>query len=529
MAFFQSLTEFFQSIFMSSHPEVKKRQMIRKLENELKTIAPTLYKNSLVQPNFAEAIRILFVNTKNIEDILSQTICSEDIARSRHFEEQLLLTGFSSQQQEVLQSLKYENRKSNAKKASSLNRYFESEHRKLENVVKEMNSMEFVKIDRVLDKIRQLNDICKFSYISTLKIFDNTFSTANNYQPHFSAVPADLLETSFLDLYYVLADMDISTSLFNAILALAELKNHKDLSDRENQNLKENLKKIQGLLKHVFTNEILILLIRIAKQDNSFVPNRASYKENFRQKYASYLEDRFRVDEERLKSEIQDETISDEVNQIFGDKPLLTLKGYNSELNNQLMHSTSCGFMWVFPMQILKTFIKNFYEEHVKALLNDIVIEGMFNNSTYKTEFSSTVFACNESLERIEAFEQKFNRGNEFDEANITGLIHDSHKSQAFESTLKNLCTQINQEAKKLLQTETNNINFLNKKIDDLIVESKKPSSDVIQNLKVLMISSRNRDNSNIMESQYQQWNVFLEIMKNYVIIDAKDKSSRIN
>ena len=524
MSFIQSLTEFFQSIFMSSHPEIKKRQMVRKLENELKNLAPNLYKNSLVQPNFAEAIRILFVNTKTIENILSETICSDDIARSRHFEEQLLLTGFSSQQQEVLQSLAYENRKANAKKASSLNRYFESEHRKLETVVKEMNSMDFVKIDRVLDKIKQLYDICKFSYTSALRVFDSTFSTSNTYQPCFAPVPADLLENSLLDLYYVLADMDISTSVFNAILALAELKNRKSLSERESQNLKENLKKIQGLLKHVFTNAILVLLIRIAKQDNTFVPNRASYKGNFRKKYAEYLEERFRVDSERLKGEIQDETISDEVNQIFGDKPLISLKGYNAELNNQLKHSTSCGFMWVFPMQILKNFIKNFYEDHIKALLNDIVIEGMFNNSTYKTEFSSTVFACNESLERIEAFEQLFNRGNEFDEANITGLIHDSHKTQSFESTLKNLCTQINREAKELLQSETNNINSLNKKIDDLLVESKKPNSDVIQNLKVLMISSRNRDNSSIMENQHQQWNIFLEIMKNYVIIDAKEK-----
>lgn len=524
MSFIQALTEFFQSIFMSSHPEVKKRQMIRKLENELKSLAPNIYKNGLVEPNFAEAIRILFVNTKEIENILSETICSEDITRNRHFEEQLLLTGFSSEQQEILESLAYEKRKIGAKNASSLNRYFENEHKKLENVVKEMNSTEFIKIDYVLDRIKQLNDICKFGFVSALRLFDSSYSTSPNYVPNFASVPADLLETSLLDLYYVIADMDISTSLYKALLALAELKNGKTLSERQTQSLKENLKKIQGLIKHIFTNEILVLLIRIAKQDVEFVPNHASYKGSYRKKYANLLETRFRVDEERLKGELQDETISEEVNEIFGNTQLLSLRGYNTELNNQLKHSTPCSFMWVLPMQILKTFVKNFYEGHVKPLLNDIVIEGMFNNPTYKSDFSSTVFACNEILERIEGFEQMFNRGSEFDEANIVGLIHDSHKDQSFENSLKNLCEQINHEAKNLLQAEVNNINSLNKKISDIISESKKPSSDSIQNLKVLMISSRNRDNSNILESQHEQWNVFLEIMKNYVIIGGKEK-----
>ena len=38
-----------------------------------------------------------------------------------------------------------------------------------------------------------------------------------------SAVPPDLLEMALQDLYYVFADLDISTSLSNAIIALYQL------------------------------------------------------------------------------------------------------------------------------------------------------------------------------------------------------------------------------------------------------------------------------------------------------------------
>lgn len=175
-------------------------------------------------------------------------------------------------------------------------------------------------------------------------------------------------------------------------------------------------------------------------------------------------------------------------------------------------------------MQLLKNFIRLYFLEHVKPLLNDIVIEGFFMNPTYKSEFSSVVFAINDAAERIEAFEAKFKRGAVFDEANITSLIRDSHKDSSFESTLKDMVDRVNKTAKEVIQNETTNVFQLYKKIKDILVESKKPSSEIIQNLKVLMISSRNRDNSDFMESQYGQWKVFLEIMKNYVIIGTIEK-----
>ena len=52
-----------------------------------------------------------------------------------------------------------------------------------------------------------------------------------------------------------------------------------------------------------------------------------------------------------------------------------------------------------------------------------------------------------------------------------------------------------------------------------MIQDSKKPTSDTISNLKVLMMSSRNRDNTDLLEKQHANWEIFFEIMKNYAII----------
>ena len=68
-------------------------------------------------------------------------------------------------------------------------------------------------------------------------------------------------------------------------------------------------------------------------------------------------------------------------------------------------------------------------------------------------------------------------------------------------------------------------VNALNEKLayiaGELLADAKKPSSEIISNLKVLMMSSRNRDNTNFLEANYEKWNIFFEIMKNYVIINT--------
>ena len=517
------MADFFKSIISPSSPENLQRQAMRKIEADLKEDSPLLYKNGLVQPVFAETLRILYENTAPIMDILCDTFCSTDLDTSRRFEEQLLFTGFDPEACEIIGSMEFNRRKERAKDAENLNRHFEAEHKELEKVVKQLNSQEFIKIDQTFDKLKQLSDVCKYSYMTALKLFDPNFSTAPSYTPSFQALPPELLENSLQDLYFVFAELDITTAVFNAIVALAKLKNG-NVSDMEAARLKDNLQKIQSIAKNHFTKKALMLLIRLAKKNHDYIPERAIYNGAVRQKYADYLESRFRVDETRLKGEIQDERIGDEIKKVFSGEPLTSLKGYTKETDAVLRQSTPCSFVWIMPLQLLKNFFTKFYAEHVKPLLNDIVIEGYFNNAAYKSEFSGSVFTCNDSLERIEAFEAKFDRGKEFDEANITSLVRDSHKDPSFESTLKIMVEKINKEAKELVQAETTNVLQLYKKISDILVESKKPASDVITNLKVLMISSRNRENSDIMESQNGKWKIFLEIMKNYVIIGSIEK-----
>lgn len=520
MSFLQSLTEFFQNIFMSSSPEVQKRQKLRKIESEIKEVRPVIYKNDLVQPNFAEALRIMYKNTKSIDDLLSNTICSNDIQRNNRYTEQLLLTGYTAESQEVLESLNYDNEKQEAMNFDNLNHFFEKKHRELEEVVKQLNTADFVKIDSIIDKIKQLADICRYSYISAIKLFDMNFKALDDvYKPDFQPIPADMLETSLLDLYYVTADMTINITLSKAITAISELYYGSSFTTSKKQALISNLEKIESILNHIFTPDILIKLIRLSKHDPDFMPQKAQYHGNARQKFSDYLEGKFTANENRLKVEIKDETIGSEVKDLFGSEAIDVLAGYNSDTNTLLRQSSAGSFNWITPIEVTKTFLRIFYNDQVKALLNDIVIEGFFNNPTYKSDFSSAVYACNDSAGRIDKFEKSFARNGQFDEAVITGLIRDSHKDNDFALKLRDMVKTIDEQAKKTVQAEASNIYELYVLINEILIDSKKPNPDSISNLKVLMASSRNRDGSSLLDQQFSSWKIYLEIMKNYAII----------
>ena len=60
----------------------------------------------------------------------------------------------------------------------------------------------------------------------------------------------------------------------------------------------------------------------------------------------------------------------------------------------------------------------------------------------------------------------------------------------------------------------------------ELLTDAKKSKSDIVNNIKVLLASSRNRDNTGALDQQFEMWQVFLAIMKNYVIIGATGKKA---
>lgn len=526
MGFLKALKELFESIFMSSSPEVKKRTEMRKIEAELKGLPSQIIKNGLLQPNFAELFRVLYENTKPIDDILSATITSEDIHRNGRFEYELILTGFNSETQEKINSLSFENRKQQAMEdEDNLSKLIERQKHSMEAILKMLNSPTFLKIDDTLTHLKQLADICHFNYMSIIRVFAPDFDgfTPDSLGTVTVASPesvASLLQ----DLYYISVNFKVGMAEAHAVCALKQLASQRELSASEQDKIAGNLSKINSVFEKYLTADVLKKVICLGRKDSNIQFQAATYRSNSLKGFIEFFQSKFASDTERIKGEIKDYTVSFEIRELFGDTPLEEVKFYNAETNEFLRKNTPYSFIWITPMQVLKTFMSKFLTQSVRTVINNIVIEGFFNNQAYKSEFSSTVYSVNEIDNVIAEFEKSFEREQKNDEAELRGLVRDSRKDQDFLKKVGSMVDTINNQAHKIIQDQSKILYQMYMQIGELILDAKKSKSDVISNIKVLLNSTRNREGSNSMEQQHENWKMFLKIMKNYAILGELEK-----
>ncbi|QTQ10919.1 hypothetical protein HRI96_01145 [Treponema parvum] len=530
MGIFKLIKELFEAVFSSPSPEAQKRRQIKKLESELCALQPVIYKGGLLQPNFAEAVRQLYVHAKPLDDLFAVTINSEDVRRNENFMDKLVISGFSADEQAELESLSYENRKKEVKENdASASKIFDAQRRTVNKLLSKLNTQDFLKMDVVLADLMQLADFCHFNFISILKVFDRNFTGLDpNYETGFLPAEPKMMDRPLQDLFFLSGNLKITQSTVNAIFALVRIKEGDMLSDDVKNGVLTHLKTIRYILNHIVTAQALKTLIAVAQENPSVTPALASYKNSARQKFSTHLQEYFDADERRIKQEIKDETTNSELNSLFANHPIERLEGYNGELNSYIQDNSALSLQWIRPLEIVKTFLTIYLSDSIKSLLNGIVIEGFFNNPNYKTQFSSTVYTCSDSLERIKAFEAKFETNGEYATSKIRGFVQDSYKNADFSKQLASLIGRINDEAKGIMTHEVSSLFALSSEIGDLLIDAKKAKSEIIDNLKVLLLSSRNRDNSDLLERQYPSWKIFFDVMKNYTIINVKSANPAV-
>ena len=372
MGFLRALKELFESIFMSSSPEVKKRIEMRRIEGELKILPSQILKNGQLQPNFAEIIRVLYENCKPIDDILSNTINTGDIQRNGRFEYELIITGFDVASQEKFEELEYENRKQRIMGSNTpVNKIIESQRRTLENLMRQLNSPTFMKIDSTISSLKQLADICHFNYINIIHLFDRDFdglsSTSLGLVSSSSPAPvAAILQ----DLFYLSGSFKIDVAEMRAVCALKQLLVGHSLSEAEKESINGNLKKINSVFTKYLNQAVMKNIITLGKNDTNISFQFATYRSNSLKTFIDFMEKKFSSDSERIKGEVKDYTVSFEIHELFGETKLEEFKVYNAETNEFLRVNTPYSFIWITPLQVIKTFMSIFITANVKSVLD---------------------------------------------------------------------------------------------------------------------------------------------------------------
>ncbi len=527
MSFFKAVINLFKSLFSGSSSEPHFKGELKQLENELKNIQPQLYKNGFLTPNMAELFHILYTESKILFTLFSETIAVEDTQKANKYTDTLITTGFFAENLELWNSLHYDARKKELEQRGEDHKVYEEQHKRLDKILHLLDTEDFKKIENVIRELDRLVDICRFNYVSVLHQFDPSFTADNpSYTPEFRSVPLSDVENTIMDIYYISSSLEVKVPEARAVSALAELRKGKSLTEEENQKIIQSLKKINAVFRNILTKSTLQRMIFLSKNSVEHHLQTAQYTRKILQPFKERLRKQYDADTKRIRSEFQDFKILKELMELFGPRELIPLRGYNQENNQYIQENTTESFQYVTPVQILNTFVKMYIPDSILSLLNDIVVEGFFNNPLYKTEFAAAVFACSECKNRILEFEKTFEKNGENDIVLIKSYTQEGQQNTDLIKKMTQMIENANSQARVLIETQTNYFNDLSGKIEALLSEAKKSSSSDISNIKILMSSTRNKDNADLLEKQFPLWGIFLDIMQNYVIIADVEKKN---
>ncbi len=520
MGFFNQILDMISSLFGGNSPEAQQKADLRHLEASLKQYQPSIYRNRMLLPNFAEAFRILDLHTVPIGELLADTICSPDTKRSQHFIDILIETGFSAKAAECRQHLQYNVRKEVFLEQSNAQRTLELQRQEMNQILRELNTPSFHAIERSLQTLDQLNELCRFQYPLLLKQFNPDYTDAESASSsRFEPVEVERLDSMLLDFYFLCGNFTLTATEGRALEAVLFKKKGAQLTQREIGDLQLHLRKISSVLTQILKPAVILDIIRIAKNDPRYQGKIALSQKRFLEQYAAKFKTQFDNDTQRLTSEIQDERITTEINELFSGIPLIELNGYTQNNSTNFRTAGSGSFLWILPLQIIKTFTKVYIDQRVTTFLNDVVVEGYFNNPQFKSEFSEAVFAALDVSNLIMAFEKSFEKGEKNDLAVMEGYIRDSSTDPSFMKMLDKMIEDVNTQAKKLIQSSVTTLHTLYTHLSNVLPDSKKSSPEIITNIKGFFTSSRNHDNAAFLESSFSQWDIFMDVMRNYAII----------
>ncbi len=524
MALFNSIAQFLKRLFHKEKNVHSQAPQLRQIELELKNHPAQIYKNAYITPAFAQVIHILQGETVKMHNFLLETLYNPNRKIAMRYSTSLIETGFTQEQRDLLESLSYENRKKEyLGKALGVHAEIKTNQEKaIARALSFFDADEFKKIEQVIRNLDHLFDVCQFNYVSFLTQFDQLYSERKDTAPRFSPLLLADAETHLVDLYYLAAGFTLSLAEARALEALCFVHNGYEQANQKCF-LKE-VKTIHAAFKNILNADTLQKMIFIIKGKTDVLLQVATYNRNVIEPYKEKMKKKFDSESKRIAVELQDEKNTEDIKTLFDNRNLLPLQGYTQELSHFLQSNSVEGFLHIVPLSIINTFMRMFLTDRIVSYLNRIVVEGFFTKPSFKSDFSSAVFACSEIDAKLRSFENEFTKGQTND---LAVLRSNALEGQQNIDLLKKVSFQIdtiNHDAQRLMQEIMNDINSLAHIIEILLSEAKKSNPSDISNIKLLVSSVRNKDDAEELENHFSKWMFFIDIMQNYVIITDKDR-----
>lgn len=526
----QKIIDFFFSLFSSSKEDFKNQKALRALVAEVrKAKYPIFRPETTILAGLPIIVYELNCALLPLRLILKSTIASKDIRVSSFFMDKMVESFFSKEQQELRNSLLLENRC--GKIGNFLDPDFDTkmkeQNKAFNDLLFHITDPKFRRVDFITAELYAFFDLCSFNFNAFFAHFDPGFESVVGTdvireQYNFQNIDGVEVLQDILDLDYLIKHININEEFISGIFFVNSKMPEKLRKDEPS--IKRDLQNFLYIIENNLGKNTLTDLAKLIKKDPLFEdlvkpkPSVSSLEE-----YRHRITAIFNADTKKILKMQQEAQMASLVDKVFNKIELFGIQIYNEELNKRIQAVTNLSFDWIKPIEIIKTYTKVFFESKIEPFLRELIVEGYFEDKNFQKDLASNYYYCSSILGKLTEFEEFMFAKSEHSIDVIKGYLTRLEAGGDFERSLSKIIDIINMKAASIVNEAGRHYFDLLKACNLIVKDSHKSIPDYVNNLKAMIISTRNKERFAALEENMQNFEGFIEILKHYVILDVPE------
>ncbi len=532
MSVLNAISDFFVAIFFPHRDKGNIREL-RTARQTLRECRPTIYRSTSKQvlPAFAQAIFNLTKQLKPLVDLLEKNLLIQDQRIARRYWDWLLETYLGERGEALLERLEYENLVKRFTEAPDRKALVAEVQREGSEILKMLSDPNLAVADIELSTLERVVDMVRYDYVRILRHFSTPetrtqtlrtqgLRTQQEGKRKFRAGDGEILAADLAELYSVLAGVEFSPGVQKNLISLAQRQGKSHMKALEKR-LPRLSAQVHQLLAGALSERTLSALLVLIKEDGNYNPPAPVQPAGRLAQYRDRFSRRFTDDIDRIQREIRESALSSEISALFNTSSgggLVAVASYNEDLNTRLQTELGISLKYTLPFRLLKTFERRFLGRDFIDACKRIVIEGFFNNTLFRSRMTDAIGKVEKMQVRLDIFEESTTTQGRTSSAMLRRAIDEFSKGRALAESVERIAGALDQRAKELLEQELIGLRELAEFIHDVIADFKRPSPNLVVNIKVLASAKE----KNLIPTLLEGYNAsarLLRIMKSFLVI----------
>ncbi|OHD27931.1 MAG: hypothetical protein A2Y34_14755 [Spirochaetes bacterium GWC1_27_15] len=368
--------------------------------------------------NFANELILLYDSVIKILPIVDNFF--SDLNYYYSFLYDMFEKRLSDRSSKFFKELDPENLKLNTTEFIEKNAFLREKDRKLKEFFDNIDKINPKELVNKVNNFELVLKLIKFEYTKVLQAFSlSNFKTLTDSYHTANFISIEKSIDKFYTLLYHL-DFDIDDiisyvyefSIYskNNYISESQAILKKSFSDSD-------LKKFEDFLKSlkIFLEKIpLFKILKYIKKDLLYKPKDIFYDTNLISIYKDIKRKKSTEDWEKYYLNLKKHDLQRLVSELFSDYNFAILNNFSLDLYTRIFEKTSYKITSIYFINIITFFVTKFYRNNLENFINRILIEANFVDELSKFHLTGAYHILNNSIEKINTFDVKFAKDNEY-------------------------------------------------------------------------------------------------------------------